>query len=91
MVTNCPESIASHLYIVFNYNFICGQCHSGGQSNFNPEFGGSKDTTIMTKLFYREQAEATAEFQQLVAPLFESNKGFEMLSKNFRSFLDKTA
>jgi hypothetical protein len=45
----------------------------------------------MTKLFYREQAEATAEFQQLVAPLFESNKGFEMLSKNFRSFLDKTA
>lgn len=45
----------------------------------------------MTKLFYREQAEATAEFQKLVAPLFESNKGFEMLSKNFRSMLDKTA
>jgi predicted phage tail protein len=45
----------------------------------------------MTKLFYREQAEATAEFQKLIAPLFESTKGFADISKNFQTFLQKSA
>lgn len=45
----------------------------------------------ITKLFYREQAEATAELQKLVAPLFESTKGFADLSKNFPSFFRNSA
>jgi hypothetical protein len=45
----------------------------------------------MTKLFYREQAEATSEFQKLVAPLFESTKGFADITKNFQSFMQKSA
>jgi len=45
----------------------------------------------MTKLFYREQADATAEFQKLVAPLFESTQGFADISKNFQSFWKKSA
>ncbi len=45
----------------------------------------------MTKLFYREQAEATSEFQKVMAPLFESTKGFGDLTKNFQSFMQKSA
>jgi uncharacterized protein YbjQ (UPF0145 family) len=45
----------------------------------------------ITKLFYREQADATAEFQKLVAPLFESTKGFADISKNFQTFMQKSA
>lgn len=45
----------------------------------------------MTKLFYREQADATSEFQKLVAPLFESTKGFADISENFQSFWKKSA
>lgn len=45
----------------------------------------------ITKLMYREQADATAEFQKLVAPLFESTKGFADISKNFQTFWQKSA
>jgi len=45
----------------------------------------------ITKLFYREQAEATSEFQKIVAPLFESTKGFGDFTKNFQSFMQKSA
>ncbi len=45
----------------------------------------------MTKLFYREQAEATSEFQKVMAPLFESTKGFGDITKNFQSFMQKSA
>ena len=45
----------------------------------------------ITKLFYREQAEATTEFQKIVAPLFESTKGFGDFTKNFQQFMQKTA
>ena len=45
----------------------------------------------MTKLFYREQADATAEFQKLVTPLFESTKGFADISENLQSFWKKSA
>jgi len=45
----------------------------------------------MTKLFYREQAEATSEFQKLVAPLFESTKGFADFTKGFDAFMKKSA
>ena len=45
----------------------------------------------MTKLFYREQADATSEFQKLFAPLFESTKGFADISKPFQSFWQKSA
>ncbi len=45
----------------------------------------------ITKLFYREQADATAEFQKLVAPLFESTKGFADISKNMQAFWPKSA
>jgi hypothetical protein len=45
----------------------------------------------MTKLFYREQAEATSEFQKLVAPLFESTQGFADFTKNIQAFMQKSA
>jgi hypothetical protein len=45
----------------------------------------------ITKLFYREQADATAEFQRLVAPLFESTKGFDDITKNFQTLWKKSA
>ena len=45
----------------------------------------------LTKMFYREQADATANFQQPVAPLFESTKGFADISKNFQTFWQKSA
>jgi len=45
----------------------------------------------ITKMFYREQAEATSEFQKIVAPLFESTKGFGDFTKNFQAFMQKTA
>ena len=43
----------------------------------------------MTKMLYREQVEATEEFQKMMQPLFESTKGLGDLTKRFQSILPK--